>query len=93
MIAKHSNLRAVVLPEQSLVNDLDGGPGFRPGTIRNDSTIVSWIEALDFKEYIASDAFKESNPIYPEKKRELEKLANSLKETDNPVLILVKLKK
>jgi hypothetical protein len=28
-----------------------------------------------------------------EKKKELEKLANSLKETDNPVLVLVSLKK
>ena len=32
-------------------------------------------------------------PKYPEKKKELEKLANSLKETDNPVLIIVRLKK
>jgi hypothetical protein len=37
--------------------------------------------------------FKNSAPKYPEKKKELEKLANSLKETDNPVLKLVRLKK
>jgi hypothetical protein len=29
----------------------------------------------------------------PEKKEELEKIANNLKETDNPVLILVRLRK
>jgi len=29
---------------------------------------------------------------HPEKKKELEKLANSLDENDNPVLMLVKLK-
>ncbi len=40
-----------------------------------------------------SEEFRNSKPVYPEKKRELEKLANSLKETDNPVLILVSLKK
>ena len=32
-------------------------------------------------------------PEFPEKKKELEKLANSLKETDNPILMIVKLKK
>jgi len=37
--------------------------------------------------------FKNSSPEYPEKKKELEKLANTLKETDNPVLVLVRLKK
>lgn len=30
---------------------------------------------------------------YPEKKKKLEKLANSLKETDNPVLMIVRLEK
>ena len=32
-------------------------------------------------------------PKYPEKKKELEKLANSLKETDNQILMIVRLKK
>jgi len=44
------------------------------------------------KKYITSEAFQNSTQ-FPEKKKELEKLANSLKETDNPVLVLVKLKK
>jgi hypothetical protein len=91
--SKTGNFRAIVAPEQGLTNDLDGGPDFWPRTIENDSTIVSWIEALKYREYIASDAFKGSNPKFPEKKKELEKLANSLKETDNPVLMMVRLKK
>lgn len=91
--SKKDNFRAIVAPEQGLSNDLDGGPDFWPRTIENDSTIVSWIEALKYREYIASDAFKESNPKFPEKKKELEKLASSLKETDNPVLVMVRLKK
>ena len=80
------------ITEQGLTNDLDGGVNFWPRTIINDSTFVSWIEASKLKEYIASNEFKESNPKYPEKKEELEKLANSLKDTDNPVLMLVRLK-
>jgi hypothetical protein len=44
------------------------------------------------KDLISSDDFKNSTPKYPEKKKYLEKLANSLDENDNPVLMLVKLK-
>ena len=46
----------------------------------------------NLKSYVASDAFKSSSPKYPEKKKKLEQLANSLDENDNPVLMLVKLK-
>jgi hypothetical protein len=51
------------------------------------------IDAMKFKKHIASEEFRNSKPKYPEKKKELEKLAASLKETDNPVLVLVRLKK
>lgn len=87
--SKKDNFRAIFTTEQGLTNDLDGGPYFWPRTIKNDSTIVSWIEAVKFKQYIASDAFKNLNPKYPEKKIELENLSENLKETDNPVLILI----
>jgi hypothetical protein len=42
---------------------------------------------------LKSDDFIHTKSIYPEKKKELEKLANNLKVTDNPVLVLVRLKK
>ena len=51
-----------------------------------------WIDAYIIKEHVASEASKNSNPKFPEKKKELEKLAASLDENDNPVLMLVKLK-
>ena len=44
------------------------------------------------KAHVASDAFIKSTPKFPGKKKELEELANSLKDTDNPVLIMIKLK-
>jgi len=75
-----------------LINDLDGGPNFLPRTIKNDNTIVGWIEPSKLKSHVATDDFKKSAPKYPEKKQKLEKLANSLKETDNPVLVMVRLK-
>jgi len=72
---------------------LDGGPGFFPKTIKDDNTIIGWVDAQKLKSHVASEEFKNSKPKYPGKKKELEKLANSLKETDNPVLVLVSLKK
>ncbi len=73
-------------------NDWDGGPNIQLKMNKDDNTVFSWINAFELKQYIASDAFKNSTPKYPEKKKELEKLANSLNENDNPVLMLVKLK-
>jgi hypothetical protein len=90
--SKKVNFRAMVLPEQGMANDLDGGPTIWPKTVRSDSTFVSWIEALKFKKYIASEAFKNSRPIYPDKKKELDNLSNYIQESDNPIIIMIKVK-
>ena len=76
---------------QGLVDDLAGGPNLLPITVKDDYTVISLVDALKLKTYVESKEFKNSKPKYPEKKNDLEKLANSLKETDNPVLILLKL--
>ena len=54
--------------------------------------LISWTDAYKLKTYLKSEAFQSSTPKYPEKKKELERQANSLDENDNPVLMLVKLK-
>lgn len=76
-------------------NDLDGGLNFHPINnfiSKNDEFLVGWFFPYELKAHVASDAFKNSTPKYPEKKCELERLANSLSENDNPVLMIVKLK-
>ena len=78
-----------------IINDFDGGLPFIPKwkLIKDGySYLVYGIDAFKLKEHVASKAFKNSKPKYPEKKKELEKLANSLDENDNPVLMLVRLK-
>jgi hypothetical protein len=78
-----------------LVNDLDNGPNFKiQNSITVDGTeyMISWIDAFELKAKVTSYEFKNSTPKYPEKKKELEELASSLDEKDNPVLMLVKLK-
>jgi hypothetical protein len=77
-------------------NDIDGGQFFIPEsnfTEKGREYLVGVINPYQIKTHIEGPEFKKSAPKYPEKKKELEKLANSLKETDNPVLMLVILKK
>jgi hypothetical protein len=71
-----------------LRNDYDGGVNFYPRKMVNDSTLAMWVDAYKLREHVASEAFKNSTPKYPEKKKELEELANKLSDNDNPVLIL-----
>lgn len=78
-----------------IFNDLDGGTEFLPlfYSVENKREyVIGLIDAFQLKANIATETFKNSIPKYPEKKRELEKLANSLKETDNPILMMVRLK-
>ena len=90
--SKKNNYQVLFDRSQGLINDIDGGPEILPRTTRDDNTIIALVDALELKTYVGSDAFKNSNPIYPDKKTKLENLVKNLKDTDNPVLILVKMK-
>ncbi len=76
---------------KGITNDLDGGLDFVP-EYQINNLIIGYASVFELKDYIASDIFKNSTTKNPEKKKELETLANSLDENDNPVLILIKLK-
>jgi hypothetical protein len=78
-------------------NDLDGGIMFRLYansyfTENNIEYLIGLIDPFDLKSHIASTEFKNSVPKDPEKKNALEKFANGIKETDNPILMMIKLK-
>ena len=90
--SKTCDYRALFDLHKGIINDLDVGPNIIPLTTKDDNTIISMVDALTLKNHILTEEFKNSTPKYPEKKKELEKLAASLKETDNPVLVLVRLK-
>jgi hypothetical protein len=79
-----------------ILNDIDNGPAFPIFFYAKESSeeyLIGWVHAHRLKAHVESEAFRNSTPKYPEKKKELEKLAASLDENDNPVLMLVKLKK
>lgn len=81
-----------VASKNVLKDDINGGPAFDPDFC-SENIIYSYVDALTLKKYVASDAFKNAQVKDPKKKNELKKLADSINETDNPVLILVTLKK
>lgn len=91
---KQANLNAQPYLEYStkLEDDLSGGPDFEIdflGTFCTGGNLFSFVEAIELKKYADGPDFKNARVIDPKKKNELKKLADSLCETDNPVLIIV----
>jgi len=75
-----------------LKDDFSGGPDFNIEFRENrcsNGKLFSFVEALTLKKYVDSENFKDANVRDPKKKSELKRLADSLEETDNPVLIVV----
>ncbi len=79
-----------------IVNDLDGGLEFSPEVYFTDGDkefLAGLIQPFRLKNLVASDAFKENSLPDTARKDNLVKLGNSLGENDNPVLMVVTLKK
>jgi len=79
-----------------IINDIDGGIDFIPVAYYTEDDreyLLSFLDSFKIKSHVNSIEFKKSNPESPEMKKELENLTASLEETDNPVLVLVRLKK
>ena len=77
-------------------NDLDGGAPFEPKQYFEEDGreyLVGYTQALDIISRVHSNDYKNYTPIYPEKKEALTKIAENIKETDNALLTIVRLKK
>ena len=70
------------LDQFGFVDDFEGGPAFWPLYISEDDYMLNIIDAHKFIDYSLSHKVSEK----------FKKIAEGLKETDNPVLVLVKLK-
>jgi ribosomal protein S1 len=84
--------------KSGISNDVDGGlmimlNGFSYYTDNNVEYLIGLIDAYELKTHIDSPEFKNSVPKYPEKKNALTKFANTLNETDNQILMMIRLKK
>jgi hypothetical protein len=96
LIDKKDKKEYLLSSESGIPNTLDGGLNLTRCmtyfTENDREFLVGLIFPYELKAHISGEEFKNSTPKYPEKKKELEKLANSLRENDNPALMLIKLK-
>lgn len=75
-----------------LKDDLSGGPDFKieyQESRCSNGRLFSYAEAMALKKFVDSEDFKNAKVRDPGKRSELKRLADSLKETDNPVLVVV----
>ena len=78
--------------KNAIKDDLNGGPVFDP-TFCSENNIYSTVDALALKKYVAGNDFNKSKGHGSKKEKELKKLADSLIETDNPLLSVMTPKK
>ena len=72
-------------------NNLDGGMTFKPDGVTEDGQVAfQLIQAFQFKDFIKSDEFLESNNA---KHTKLKQLEEGLNINDNPIIVLVHLKR
>jgi hypothetical protein len=104
LIDKH-NHESFLIPDKyndsglscsGIKNDIDGGPWFFPESYFTEGGrdyLVGFQDPFQIKAWVESDEFRNLVLKYPEKKKALVMLANNLKETDNPVIVMVLMKK
>ena len=78
--------------KELLKDDISGGINIEPRFACN-GLIYSWTDALKFKTHMSGDDFRKAEVKNPTRKAELEKLAESVKEDDNHLLIVITPKK
>jgi len=76
-------------------NNIDGGISLHTWSSFEENGheyVVGILDAYKLKTHVASESFINSNPKYPDMKMNLERLADNIKESDNPIIYLVQLK-
>lgn len=81
-----------LLKEGGFSNDFDGGITFFPKRVDENGDMIVWKSAEDFKEEILSKDYTAQKAKYGERFEKVYQFAQSLKEDDNPVLIVAKKK-
>lgn len=79
-----------LLEDNGLRNDIDGGIAFYPNQKERTNEMIMWKSAEEFKEEILSKDYNTQKTKYGERFEMVYQLANSLKDDDNPVLVVVK---
>lgn len=78
--------------KELLKDDISGGINIEPKFSCN-GILYSWTDALSFKKHMSDAEFRNPEVKNPERKKELEKIAASVEEDDNHLLIVITPKK
>ncbi len=89
---KNTNQSHLFDGKSLLKDDISGGVNIEPKFVCN-GLVSSWTDALSFKNHMSVDEFRNLEVKNPQRKSELEKLAASVKEDDNHLLIIITPKK
>lgn len=84
-------VRYVDVETPKFINDLCGGLPFYPFD-QNENSWIAKYEAADLLEQIDIDELKVTEVLMPEKKAQLIRILENLKEDDNPVIMIATLK-
>lgn len=76
---------------KGIENDIDGGLPFWPRYTQGN-TLATYYNTLELKENLTLEHFDQALVKNPKQKEELEKMVNSLRIDDNPVIMIVTLK-
>ena len=75
-------------------NDIDGGISLGPGKPNREGNIWTYkFDAINFKNKLSNEHFLNSKALNPEKKDALKKLVDSISADDNPIIMVIYLKK
>ena len=74
-------------------NDVDGGFSFWPSYYTSQNELVSSLQAYKMKEKMVEQYFADRTIKSPQAHQNLKELLHGLKEDDNPVVVIAKLKK
>ena len=89
--SKFMNVRHRKVSNPQFTNDLCGGLPFYPRSQTNNQWIALY-EAADLLEQIDTDNLKNSDVLLPKKRDQLVQILQTLKEDDNPIVMIVTLK-
>jgi hypothetical protein len=78
--------------EKLLKDDISGGINIEP-KFCYDGILYSWTDALTFKKYMSDNTSQNQGLKNPQRAAELQKMAESIKEDDNHILIVITPKK
>ncbi|MCD6347935.1 MAG: 6-bladed beta-propeller [Bacteroidales bacterium] len=88
----NGSLDALSSEEGKIENDLDGGPDFWPANSDGDKTVYKLLQPVDLVEARDNGDFAEKDFKSPRARKTFETMLQELKEDDNPVIMVVKLK-